>query len=90
MGSRTTLTEIVARAIADAPCSLRALAREAGVPHSTLIRIVNGERDATPAVARAVAEALRRWSDQCAASAAGIERRLRQVKRRNRKTRGRK
>ncbi len=87
---RGALTEIVARAVEDAPCSLRALAREAGVPHSTLIRIVNGERDATPAVARAVAEALRRWSDQCAASAAGIERRLRQVKPRNRKTRGRK
>ena len=84
---RRGLTEIVARAVADAPCTLRALAREAEVPPSTLSRIVNGERDATPAVARAVAEALRRWSGQCATSAAAIERRLPQVEQRERKTR---
>ncbi len=82
-----TLTEIVAQAVEAAPCSLRALAREAGVPPSTLTRIVNGERDATPAVARAVADALRRWRDDCATSAVGIERRLPQVKRREGKTR---
>ena len=59
------LTQAVARAIRGAPCSVRALARAAGVPDSTLVRIVAGERAATPAVAAAVARALDQWSTRC-------------------------
>lgn len=70
MGKR--LTNAVAKAVNGAPCSLRALAREAGVPASTLSRIVSGERDATRDVAAAVADALERWADDCGTIAHGI------------------
>lgn len=59
------LTEAVTQAVLGAPCSVRALARAAGVPDSTLVRIVAGERAATPAVAAAVARALEEWGDHC-------------------------
>jgi hypothetical protein len=68
-----TLSRAVTHAVRESPGTLRALAREAGVPPSTLARIGIGEREATPAVAEAVAKALRRWSRQCAALAARIE-----------------
>ena len=63
------LDESVRRALTDAPGSLRALSREAGVPHSTLVRIRQGDRGVTPEVAKALADALERWSDSCAAGA---------------------
>ena len=66
------LTETVKRAVQDAPCSIRALARAAGVPDSTLVRIVAGERAATPAVATAIARALEGWGAQCGRHAAAI------------------
>ena len=59
------LSETVADAVRAAPCSLRALARAADVPDSTLVRIVSGERAATPAVAAAIATALFEWSRTC-------------------------
>ena len=59
------LTHAVARAISEAPCSVRALARAADVPDSTLVRIAAGERAATPAVAAAVSRALETWSGRC-------------------------
>jgi len=65
----TQLEEAVRRALADAPGSLRALSREAGVPHSTLVRIRQGDRGVTPEVATALADALERWSGSCAAAA---------------------
>jgi transcriptional regulator with XRE-family HTH domain len=66
------LTTAVVRAIRAAPCSLRALAREAGVPHVTLVWIRSGKRTATPDVAAKVAAALARWSEHCASGARGI------------------
>ena len=63
------LQEAVRRALADAPGSLRALAREAGVPHSTLVRIRQGDRAPTRDVAEALAGALERWSGSCADAA---------------------
>lgn len=63
--NRDRLTEAVTRAVRGAPCSVRALARAAGVPDSTLVRIVAGDRAATPAVATAVARALDQWSARC-------------------------
>ena len=49
----TRLSKAVARAVADAPCTMRALAAAADVPFSTLSRVVSGERAATVAVALA-------------------------------------
>jgi hypothetical protein len=72
------LTKTVVAAVRTAPCSVRSLARAAGVPNSTLVRIVAGERGATVAVATAVADALDAWSDQCEQLAT----RIRQAQRR--------
>jgi len=69
---RDRLTEAVTRAVRGAPCSVRALARAADVPDSTLVRIVAGERAATPAVAAAVARALDEWGAQCGQLARAI------------------
>ena len=59
------LGDVVSKALKQAPGSIREIAREAGVPHTTLSRIVSGERGATPEVARAVAAALARWGRKC-------------------------
>lgn len=59
------LEEAVRKALDDLPGSLRALARKAGVSHSTLVRILNGERSATPEVVEALADALGRWAKRC-------------------------
>ncbi|HEV8355676.1 MAG TPA: helix-turn-helix transcriptional regulator [Gemmatimonadales bacterium] len=67
------LTRAVAQAVARSPGTLRALARAAGVPASTLARIGTGEREATREVAAAVGKALARWSRECARLAARIE-----------------
>ena len=67
----TRLEEALRKALEQAPGTLRAIAREAGVPHSTLVRIKRGERGATVEVARAVADAFGRWSGRCG-SAEGL------------------
>ena len=64
-GAMTRLEEAFLKALEQAPGSLRAIAREAGVPHSTLVRIKRGQRGATVDMARAVADALGRWSSRC-------------------------
>ncbi len=68
------LTRTVRAALADAPVSLRALARGSGVSHVQLARIVNGERNATPAVATAVAAALDAVGADCVTRAARVRR----------------
>jgi len=65
------LTRRVLRALELAPCSLRALARKAGVPHATLVLIRQGKRQPTRAVADALFEALLGWLQDCS-TAAGI------------------
>lgn len=67
-----TLTKVVTRAIGTAPCTVRALAREAGVSHSLLLLIVKGDRTVTPAVADKLAAALDRWGARCAEAADAI------------------
>jgi hypothetical protein len=69
-----TITKAVLQAFELAPCSQRALAIAAGVPHSTLVRIRAGEFGASEKVARGVAEALRRWASDCQVAADAIER----------------
>lgn len=67
------LTSAVRRALKDAPCSMRALAREAGISHANLVRIIAGSRPATQGVADAVASALRTWGERCSRLADAVE-----------------
>jgi transcriptional regulator with XRE-family HTH domain len=67
------LTRALRRALREAPCSARELAREAGVPHSTLVRVLAGARNATPVVAAAIAQALKTWGKRCVRLATAIE-----------------
>jgi hypothetical protein len=67
-----TLDAVVRRAIRRAPCSIRALARTAGVSHVVLAEIVNGRERATRRVALKVARALETWAARCAGEAAAI------------------
>ncbi len=70
-----TLDAIVRRAIRRAPCSVRALAKTAGISHVTLALIAQGKREkqrATPRVALKVARALETWAARCAGEAAAI------------------
>ena len=69
---REHLSNAVRDALRDSPASLRALAREAGVPISTLSRILAGEREATENVARAVADALTKWGASCQGASSRI------------------
>jgi len=59
------LTRTLAAAIAAAPCTLRALARTAGLSPALLSLIVSGKRHATPEVAEKIARALEAWSRDC-------------------------
>lgn len=67
-------TRAVRRALELTPTSLRAVAREADVPPSTLHRIKESELGASEAVAEAVADALERWSGDLADVAGEIRR----------------
>jgi hypothetical protein len=67
-----TLDTVVRRAIRRAPCTIRALARTAGVSHVMLQGIVRGRERGTPRVALKVARALERWAGCCASEAAAI------------------
>lgn len=74
------LTTTVQTAVKKAPCSIRALAKVARVPHVTLAHIVHGRREATEDVARKVARALDGWAKTCGRSAADIRRQLKKGK----------
>ena len=63
---------VLRRAIRRAPCSIRALARTAGVSHVMLATIVTGHERATPRVALKVARALETWAARCGGEAAAI------------------
>ena len=69
---RENSSDVVRDALKRSPASLRALAREAGVPVSTLSRIVSRERKATEDVASALADAFTRWGDSCQDSSSRI------------------
>ena len=56
---------ILRKIIRQNPCSLRALAREAGVPHASMIQARDGERNVTPDMAKKIVAALRRWAATC-------------------------
>lgn len=67
-----TLDTVVRQAIRRAPCSVRALARQAGVSHVLLATIVAGRKRATHRVALRLARALEEWGDRCHESAAQV------------------
>ena len=60
-----TLDAALRRAIRSAPCTIRALARAAGVSHAMLSAIVAGNERGTPRVAHKVARALEDWGIRC-------------------------
>ena len=70
------MTRAVRRGLVEAPVSLREIGRRAGVSHAQLARIVAGERNATHAVAGAVAKALNEIEAECASGAARVRRSL--------------
>jgi transcriptional regulator with XRE-family HTH domain len=70
------VTRAVQRSLAKAPVSLRELARRTGISHVQLARIVTGERNATPAVAQAVADGLDAIATEASAGAARVRRSL--------------
>lgn len=67
-----SLDTVLRRAIRRAPCTIRALARRAGVSHAMLAAIVRGHERATPRVALKVATALEEWAARCAGEAAAV------------------
>jgi transcriptional regulator with XRE-family HTH domain len=70
------ITRSVQQSLANAPVSLRELARRTGTSHVQLARIVSGERNATEAVARAVADALDAIATESAKEATRVRRSL--------------
>ncbi len=72
MAKAKELNKVVRLAIRRAPCSLRALAREADVPHSTLVRIKQRTLNASPETARKLAAALQRWAEACRSAASDL------------------
>jgi hypothetical protein len=69
----TDLDKAVARAVAKAPGSIRELSRDAGIDQSLLIRIINGERRASPETAAKLNAALRDWVNRCGEAVIVIE-----------------
>lgn len=67
-----TLDAVLRRAIRRAPCTIRALARSAGVSHVMLQGIVTSRERATSRVALKVARALEQWATQCSTEAARV------------------
>jgi hypothetical protein len=67
-----SLDTVVRRAIRRAPCTIRALARDAEVSHVMLQGIVTGRERATERVALNVARALETWASQCKDEAVAI------------------
>ena len=64
-----TLQDAVRHAIQQAPRSLRALARAAGVSHVTLLRIRDGDEPVSARVAAELAQALDAWAAEHAREA---------------------
>ena len=73
-----TLQAAIRHAIANAPCTLRSLAREAGLPIARLVRIRQGKAvTLTREDARRIADALARWAKRCDRSSTQIRNALR-------------
>lgn len=62
---RAKLARETRAAIAAAPCRLTALARAAGLSHTTLVKIRRGTLLASPVIARKLARVLEHWGATC-------------------------
>jgi transcriptional regulator with XRE-family HTH domain len=71
-----TVTRSVQQALANAPVSLRELARRTGISHVQLARVASGERTATKPVALAVVEALEAIAAQATKESTRVRRSL--------------
>jgi transcriptional regulator with XRE-family HTH domain len=76
---RANLAGEIREAIAAAPCTLRALARAAGVSNVALVRIRRGTLLATPTIAVKLAEVLEQWGVACQRAAKRLRRAARRV-----------
>jgi hypothetical protein len=72
------LTKTVCAALDAVPCSIRKLADASGVQPSTLTRVRQGDRVATPATAARLADALEGWAALCTTHARAIRRAIRE------------
>ena len=72
------------QALEQTPGSIRELAREVGVEHSTLIRLREGDWSVTPEMAARLVAALRRYAARCEASADKLESAARKAHKRGR------
>lgn len=70
------LAEVVRKLLDRVPGSDRELARAADVPPSTLSRIRSRTRGCTPEVARALADVLADWREDCVEAEATLRRHL--------------
>ena len=76
---RANLAGEVRAAIAAAPCSMRSLARAAGISHNSLARLRQGTLAATPTIAVKLAEALELWGAGCQRAAKRLRTAARRV-----------
>jgi hypothetical protein len=74
------LSDAVREAIEKAPCSLRRLAEDAEIPHSTLVRIRDGSLNASPAVVERLMGALAMWAERCDEGQRELKRALRKAR----------
>ena len=68
------MTKKFREALKRSPASIRALAREAGISHVSLIRIRDGDQKLTTDVRKKIIRALRVWSRGYARLADNLER----------------
>lgn len=76
---RKNLSNRLREAIELAPCSVRSLAKAAGVSPAILQHIRSGLRAATPDVAERVAAALEHWGARCVRLAAHVRKAVKTV-----------
>ena len=60
-----TVRQMVSKILHEIPASIRALSRESGVDHATLLKIRDGELGLSEDAADRLVAALRRWGATC-------------------------
>ena len=61
------------KVLREAPCSVNALAKAAGVPQQNLVEARDGKRPVSRGMAEKVVAALSRWADDCNRLASELE-----------------
>lgn len=72
-GHMTDPSTVLQTVLDQAPGSIRDLAREAGVSHSLLVAVRDGDRRLTPRTRDRLVEALRTWAGRCEGLAEELE-----------------